>query len=231
MTNFTNQQKSIFLPMMREITFGMEDGMVSTLGAVVGIAIGSASQTTVVLAGAIIIAVESISMGIGSYIANSSQENITKAKIKEEKSQLKTQPQREKRELLNFFVADGWPKTLAQKMTKAAVRNKNLMFKEMGYRELRLPNQTKNLPVKNAFGMFLSYIFGGSIPLVAYFFLPINLAIPISIVVTLIGLFALGIYTSLFTKDNWFKAGLRILLLGGVALLVGLGIGNLFKNP
>jgi len=78
--------------------------------------------------------------------------------------------------------------------------------------------------------MFFSYVLGGFIPLLSYLIFPIKIALPISIVTTLLGLFGLGIFTSHFTKDNWIKAGLRIFILGGIALSVGLVVGNLFKS-
>lgn len=42
---------------LRSVVFGVEDGIVSTLGALIGIAIGSEDQYTVVLAGVVIIVV------------------------------------------------------------------------------------------------------------------------------------------------------------------------------
>jgi len=75
--------------------------------------------------------------------------------------------------------------------------------------------------------MYASYIVGGMVPLFAYFILSVPRATPVSIVVTLAGLFALGVATTKYTKGSWFKAGGRILSLGTVALVVGYIVGGI----
>ena len=72
---------------LREVVFGVEDGMVSTLGALTGIAIGTQNHFAVVLSGFVIVAVESLSMGIGcisqtSLCMNSPNENLMKNAMK-----------------------------------------------------------------------------------------------------------------------------------------------------
>ena len=56
--------------MLRHIVFGLEDGSVSTLGAVTGIAIGTQNAAVVLLSGLVIIAVEALSMGAGTYLSS-----------------------------------------------------------------------------------------------------------------------------------------------------------------
>ena len=50
---------------LRELVFGMEDGMVSTLGSITGIAVTTQDPFITLLAGLVIVGVESISMGVG----------------------------------------------------------------------------------------------------------------------------------------------------------------------
>ncbi|TAL50718.1 hypothetical protein EPN81_01925 [Patescibacteria group bacterium] len=54
---------------MREIVFGLEDSLVSTLGAITGIAVGTGSQYIVILSGLVLIAAEATSMSAGSYLS------------------------------------------------------------------------------------------------------------------------------------------------------------------
>ena len=54
---------------MREIVFGLEDSLVSTLGAVTGIAVGTGSQYIVILSGLVLITAEATSMAAGSYLS------------------------------------------------------------------------------------------------------------------------------------------------------------------
>lgn len=54
---------------MREIVFGLEDSLVSTMGAITGIAVGTGSQYIVILSGLVLIAAEATSMAAGSYLS------------------------------------------------------------------------------------------------------------------------------------------------------------------
>ena len=54
---------------LRSAMFGVEDGLVSTTGAIVGVAAGSRDAETVLLAGTVILAVEALSMAAGQLLS------------------------------------------------------------------------------------------------------------------------------------------------------------------
>lgn len=227
--DFIHHQNSSVATVLKEVIFGVEDGMVSTLGSITGIAIGSGNHQTVILAGVVIIAVESISMGIGSYVSNRSEEDMEQRKIEEEKSEIKMYPKEEKAELYEMYKKDGWPEELARSMSETASSNHSLMLKEMSLRELKIDNGKESISLRGGIFMFFAYIIGGLVPLSSYLFLPVKNAMLMSILVTLVGLFVLGVYTTKFTKQHIIKSGIRMLLLGGLALSVGLIAGSLLK--
>lgn len=69
---FYMEEKSLqheIVDSMREIVFGLEDSLVSTLGAITGIAVGTGSQYIVILSGLVLIASEATSMAAGSYLS------------------------------------------------------------------------------------------------------------------------------------------------------------------
>lgn len=204
--------------------------MVSTLGAITGIAIGSQDHYTVVLSGTVIIAVESISMSIGSYISKRSEYEVNQRRIEEEKEEIAKFPEQEKQELLQMFIRDGWPSDLAKEMSETASKDPNLMLTEMTHRELLLVDESSNDAFKKGFLMFASYIIGGLFPIAAYLVLPIQSAMPISVGITLIGLFGIGSVTTKYSKVSWLKSGGHVLLLGVIALLVGYFIGELLSS-
>lgn len=57
---------------MREIVFGLEDSLVSTLGTITGIAVGADNRFLIILSGLVLIAVEAVSMAAGSYLSSES---------------------------------------------------------------------------------------------------------------------------------------------------------------
>lgn len=230
MTKYHHYRSTSIGTTIREVVFGMEDGMVSTLGAVTGIAIGSQDHFMVMFSGIVIIAVESISMGIGSYLSNRSEYEINQRRIEEEREEIELYPGLEKQELLQLFRRDGWPDELASNMADTAAKDPNLMLSEMIYRELLVTDESSSTALKNGALMFISYIVGGLFSLAAYFLFPISTAMPVSIAVTLLSLFGLGVLTTKYSKIAWWKAGGRVLLLGLVALLAGFFIGKLAQG-
>ena len=54
---------------VRSVVFGLEDGLVSTTGAVAGVAAGTRDADVVLLAGVVILAVEALSMAAGQFLS------------------------------------------------------------------------------------------------------------------------------------------------------------------
>lgn len=216
--------------MIRELVFGMEDGMVSTFGAITGIAAATHDVFTTVLAGSVIIGVESISMGVGSYLSSKSARDVDVRKLHEEEEELRKFPEEEKQELVEMYVKDGWPEALAQEMSKVAASRHELFLKEMAYRELKVFPDKLEEPLENGFTMGISYVIGGCIPVVAYVIFPLYAALVTSIVVTCVGLFFLGVYTTKHSKRVWWRAGSEMFLLGGVAAVAGYVIGQVVDS-
>src|SRR3990170_1776268 len=64
---------------IREIVFGLEDSLVSTLGVVTGIAIGTNDKPLVILSAIIVIFVEAVSMAAGTYLSTKSYIEVEEA--------------------------------------------------------------------------------------------------------------------------------------------------------
>ena len=78
--------------------------------------------------------------------------------------------------------------------------------------------------------MFFSYFVAGFLPISPYFFIDTRYAFLISILISLIALFILGFTSARFTRSNLWRSGVRMLLLGGVAILVGTVVGQFATN-
>lgn len=87
---------------------------------------------------------------------------------------------------------------------------------------------TDNLYVVGAL-MFMSYLFGGFVPLTPILLLQLPLAATVSIISSLMGLFLLGYIKAHFVKINPVKSAIEMLLLGGATTVIGLIVGHAFK--
>jgi len=66
---------------IHSIFFGIEDSLVSTTGALAGIAISSGSKELILATALVIIAVESTSMGASEFLSEETEEDIKKEKM------------------------------------------------------------------------------------------------------------------------------------------------------
>jgi VIT1/CCC1 family predicted Fe2+/Mn2+ transporter len=77
--------------------------------------------------------------------------------------------------------------------------------------------------------MFISYIILGLIPLSPFIFISnTKTAMMLSVIASLTSLLILGLISAKFLKTKAIKSMLRMLILGGLAIGVGLFIGNRF---
>jgi len=81
-------------------------------------------------------------------------------------------------------------------------------------------------PEKIAAITFLSFVIAAFIPMIPYFFFQPTTAFQYSVVASLVAFFAVGSLRTLFTKKNWFVAGLEVLGIGVAALTVAYVIGS-----
>ena len=81
--------------------------------------------------------------------------------------------------------------------------------------------------VKGGLIMFSSYFVSGFIPLSPYIFLKNNSAFSVSIAFSIVALGLLGVFSGKISGTNIFSNVLKMVLLGGVAIVVGVVVGNL----
>ena len=60
----------------RSLIFGAEDSLVSTVGVIFGIASANQNKSNILLTGLIVVAVESLSMGAGSFLTETSTHEL-----------------------------------------------------------------------------------------------------------------------------------------------------------
>lgn len=77
--------------------------------------------------------------------------------------------------------------------------------------------------------MFFSYFISGFIPLLPYIVFPSEFAVWISIGLSLLALFFLGVIGAKVANINVLRSGLRMLLIGGAAIIVGVFVGIFFS--
>ncbi len=211
---------------LRDAVFGTQDGLISTLGALTGIAAGTQSGHVVVIAGFVIVAVESLSMAAGSYLSSKSQRQYLERLLREEEEEIARDPEGEREEIWDMYRARGYADEEIEIIAKRLLSNPRLLLEDMAHKELGISPDSMEEPLGNALVMGVAYLLGGLIPVVPYLTLPIHTAMPISIGGTLLALFLFGGLKGRIVKQIWWRSGLEMLSVAGVAALVGFLIGR-----
>ena len=155
--------EKIYTTYVRNFIFGVEDSLVSTVGLLSGIAVASVSTTTIALTGVVLIFVEALSMGVGSYLSE------------------------------------------------------HAVAGEEGFKTSSV----------SGIIMMVSYLVAGLIPLLPYLLTQRPLAFWLSIGCSLFALFCLGVLSARLLKRKSLISGLRMFLLGGLAIAIGIIVGRL----
>lgn len=82
---------------------------------------------------------------------------------------------------------------------------------------------------KAAVLMFFSYFVSGFIPLAPYIFMPVSVAFSTSIILSLIALFILGAGSGKIFGTGAVRGGLRMFVIGGMAIGLGVIVGQIAK--
>lgn len=213
---------------IRDIVFGLEDGLVSTVGVLTGIASGTNDHFVVILSGFVLVIVEALSMGVGSFLSTQSEKDMQQRRFKDLKALIKEDPKAAEAILVRHYKEIGLTPTQIKVGLELVETNKKVFAKELGVYHLGMETSTepKNTWINGIF-MFFSYIIGGAVPIFPYFFLPVEPAILFSIPFTVVALFILGAAKGKLTYKNWWKSGFEMAVLSCSAALIGFLVGKL----
>ena len=210
---------------MREIVFGLEDSLVSTLGAVTGVAVGSGDRYIIVLTGLVLVAVEAISMSAGSFLSTQSVEEISQQRQRQDSARILQERVNDDESLHAFFVRKGFSDKEMKAALDALSRERRLWLKEVNRTERRIFTSGIH-PVAAAFVMGTVYLIGGSMVFLPYFFLPIWHAAALSFGIAVIALFALGVWKANIAGVARVRSGLEMVMVSLVAAALGMAVGH-----
>jgi vacuolar iron transporter family protein len=108
---------------LRAAVFGINDGLVSNMSLILGMAGGQANHHTIVLAGMAGLLAGAFSMGAGEYISVRSQREVFEYQIAIEEKELEEYPEEEMEELSLIYQARGVPRVQAEQLSKLMIEN------------------------------------------------------------------------------------------------------------
>ncbi|HLO36400.1 MAG TPA: VIT1/CCC1 transporter family protein, partial [Candidatus Deferrimicrobium sp.] len=212
---------------LRPIVFGANDGLVSNLALVMGVAGASAEPGVIVLAGIAGLLAGAFSMGVGEYISVQSQRELLEYQVDFERRQLADTPDQEYDILVGIYMSRGLTHEEAKQFADRMFAEPDRALETLVREEVGLDPRAIGSPVSAALGSFVAFTLGAFVPVVPYLLGSGLVAFWSSLIVSLVALFLLGLGVSLFTHRHPIRSGVRQLLLGLVAAVVTYGVGLL----
>ena len=215
---------------LREVVFGAQDGLLSTVALVTGVAVAVESQTTILVAGLAAALPGMLSMATGAFLGSRAEQDVQRAEIAREAQELEENPAEELAELVVLYQREGKTYDEARHLADEIAEDKELWLRTLVEKELGIsPDDTTN-PLKDALTMGVAFILAAIIPILPHFFLEGGEAIGISIGAALTGLFFLGVGKGRLVQRSPLLQGLEILGIGAVSAGVGFALGVLIPR-
>ena len=212
---------------LRPIVFGANDGLVSNLALVMGVAGANPEPGVIVLAGIAGLLAGAFSMGVGEYISVQSQHELLDFQVAFQRKQLRDAPEQEHAILARIYRERGFEAAKADEFAHAVMDDHDHAVRLLIFEEVGLDERSIGSPLKAAGGSFVAFTAGALIPLVPYLLAKGDPAFFGSIAVSLVALALLGTGIAILTRRPIPYGAVRQVLLGGIAAAVTYGVGRL----
>lgn len=210
---------------LRSLIFGIEDGIISIWGLVLGVSVGTHDSFTVILAGLAGAIPAALSMAAGDYLSSKSQREVQESKISQAEVKINEDKKVVLESLRRKYIHEGFSAKDINPWMSRLSRNDKLLLRKYEEENGIIPDHFDN-PLKNALTILVAFLVGSLIPLVPFFLLDIWTAQITSLSIAIVALFIVGAVKTKFTEKVWWKSGLEMLIVGLAAAVVGFAIGK-----
>jgi vacuolar iron transporter family protein len=222
-----NPHESPATGVLRPVVFGANDGLVSNLALVMGVAGASAAPGVIVLAGIAGLLAGAFSMGVGEFVSVQSQQELLSWQQEFQRRQLRDTPEQERRILSAAYRARGFSDEEARRFVDRVFADPEQAVSVLLHEELGLDARSIGSPLAAAVGSFLAFTLGALIPLIPYLLLSGTAAFALSLGASLAALGLLGYGISRLTHRPPLFSAVRQIALGGTAAAVTFLVGSL----
>ena len=213
---------------LRAAVLGANDGLVSNLSLVTGVAGAQMAPRAILVTGLAGLLAGACSMALGEWLSVNTARESAQRQIDTEASELEQVPEEEQEELALIYQAKGLPEDLAKTLAERLIANKQTALDTLVREELGIdPNELGGSAWVAASTSFMLFAIGAIFPVAPYFGLVGVGALAASLAASAVALFLIGAGTSLFTGRGVLFSGGRQLVVGLAAAGVTFGVGRL----
>ncbi|MDF0544882.1 VIT1/CCC1 transporter family protein [Sphingobium sp. H39-3-25] len=212
---------------LRAAVLGANDGLVSNLSLVMGVAGAAAEERTILLTGLAGLVAGACSMAMGEWLSVSSAREMAQRQIRNEEAVMARVPDIEQEDLAIIFRAKGFDEGAARRLAARLTRNPDEAIDMLVREELGIdPSDPGGSPGSAAVSSFGLFAFGAIVPVLPFLALEQTFAFVASFVLSALALAVIGGATSLFTGRPFLLSMTRQVSIGLGAALLTYGIGH-----
>jgi VIT1/CCC1 family predicted Fe2+/Mn2+ transporter len=222
---------SAMLGEVREVVFGAQDGLVSTLAVVATVAGASGQAFPVVVAGIASGLAGVFSMAAGEYIGSKSQREIFDAQVENERLEVEERPGEAEAEVAFMLSEEGLGDEDAARVAAVMARHPEVLLRTMVSKELGIQVEDEHGSVlQGALIMGAAFGAGALVPILPFLLFPVGPALPIAAAATGAVLFGIGVVKSRWTHRSALSSGMEVLALAAIAGIAGYLFGTLMPT-
>jgi VIT1/CCC1 family predicted Fe2+/Mn2+ transporter len=213
---------------LRAAVLGANDGLVSNASLVMGVAGAELAGRSILITGLAGLLAGSLSMALGEWLSVQSARELYEHQIALEREELLAAPQDEAEELALIYEAKGLPAEQARELGQRLIQDQDAALDTLAREELGIdPAELGGSAWVAAATSFLLFSAGAIVPVFPYFLLEGTSALLVSVVLSMLALFAIGAAITIITGRNALQSGLRQVLFGVAAATLTFVVGRL----
>lgn len=213
---------------LRAAVLGANDGLVSNLSLVMGVAGAAASDRVLLVTGLAGLLAGAGSMAMGEWLSVQSARELHQRQIAIETAELAAAPAEETNELALIYQAKGLTEEQARSLAERLMANPETARETLVREELGIdPAELGGSAWQAAGTSAMLFSVGAIVPVLPFFFLSASAAVIASVAGSAVALFLIGAGITLLTGRSVWYSGARQLLFGAVAAGLTYGVGSL----
>jgi VIT1/CCC1 family predicted Fe2+/Mn2+ transporter len=213
---------------IRAAIFGMNDGLVSNLSLILGVAGAGVEPRTVVVTGFAGLLAGAFSMAAGEYTSVASQRDLLTRQVEMERREIAEAPEEEAAELALIFKQKGLSTEQASRTAAELLKNPESAADTLVREELGLDPTDLGSPMGAAVSSFAMFSVGALVPLVPFLLASGSVAVGWSAALAFLVLAGVGGLVGFLSGTSVLRSALRMAGLAALAAGVTYGVGRLF---
>lgn len=213
---------------LRAAVLGANDGLVSNLSLVMGVAGAAMNEKAILITGLAGLLAGAGSMALGEWLSVQSSRELYVHQLATEAAELSAAPEEEEEELALIYEARGLAPEQARAFAASMMSNPDTALETLAREELGIdPNELGGSAWEAAITSFFLFSIGAVVPVLPFLFARGTVALGLSVVFSLVALFTVGAAITLFTGRTVLFSGSRQVVFGLTAAAITFGIGRL----